>query len=73
MTRFPIRMIGFIVLVSGFGLFIDMAGWWITRDIASFAYAIVIGGALYAIGSGILGTLIMIDSVLPSRKPAEES
>ncbi len=67
MTRFSTRMIGTIVFVTGFGLLLDMAGWWITREIAGFAYAIVIGGGLYAAGTSLIGCLIMLDCVLPAK------
>ena len=68
MTRFSNRFIGLIVFAAGFGLLIDMAGWWIAREVASFAYAIVIGGGLYAAGTTVIGTLILLECVLPSTK-----
>ena len=68
MTRFSNRVVGFIIFAAGCGLLVDMAGWWITREVASFAYAIVIGGALYAIGTVLIGCMIMLDCVLPSGK-----
>jgi len=67
-TRFSLRFTGIILFLAGAGLLIDMAGWWIAREIASFAYAIVIGGGLYAIGTTIFGCLIMLDCVLPAPK-----
>lgn len=71
MTRYSNRFIGSIVFVAGCGLLIDMAGWWITREIAGFAYAIVIGGGLYAIGTLLVGTLIVFDCVLPYKKKCD--
>lgn len=70
MTRYSLRLIGLIVFITGFGLMIDMAGWWIARDVASFAYAIVIGGSLYAIGTTLTCCLILLDCVLPASKKA---
>jgi len=68
MTRFRPGFIGLVVCVSGLGLLVDMAGWWITRDVAGFAYAIVIGGGLYAIGTTVVGLIVVLDCVLPIRK-----
>lgn len=68
MTRFSIRMIGMIIFIAGFGLLIDMASWWIAREVSSFAYAIVIGGGLYAIGTTLIGCLILLECVLPASK-----
>jgi len=67
-TRFPLRLTGWLVLISGLGLLVDMASWWITREIASFAYAIVIGGGLYAVGTTLLGLMVILDCLLPSGK-----
>jgi len=71
MTRFSGRLIGFLVFISAIGLLVDMAGWWITRDYAWFAYGIVIGGAAYAIGTSLVGVLVMLDCVLPGEKSAQ--
>ncbi len=68
MTRFSNRMIGVVVFIAGCGLLVDMAGWWITREVAGFAYAIVIGGGLYAIGTVLIGCLIVLDCALPAGK-----
>jgi hypothetical protein len=69
-TRFSKRTTGWLVFISGLGLLVDMAGWWITREVAHFAYAIVIGGGLYAIGTMLIGCLIMLDCILPAGKQA---
>lgn len=68
LTRYSIRFIGTIVFVAGFGLLVDMAGWWVTRQLAPFAYAIVIGGGLYALGTTLLSCIIVLDCVLPKGK-----
>jgi len=67
-TRFSNRFIGFVVFVSGVGLLADMAGWWIAREAASFVYVIVIGGALYALGTTLIGCLILLECILPRSK-----
>lgn len=71
MTRFSKRFLGIVVFVAGLGLLTDMAGWWITREFAGFAYGIVIGGGLYAFGTVITGLAIIVDCILPSKnKPS---
>jgi hypothetical protein len=70
-TRFSHHIVGIAVFIAGAGLFIDMASWWITREIPAFAYAIVLGGGFYAFGTMISGCLILLDCVLP--KPKEQS
>ncbi len=70
-TRLPARLTGVVVLLSGMGLLVDMAGWWIARDYAEFAYAIVGGGIVYAIGTMLLGLMIIIDCLLPAVSPRE--
>lgn len=68
MTRFSKKLLGFVVCVAGLGLLVDMAGWWITREYAGFAYAIVVGGGLYAAGTVLVGLAVVIDCLLPRGK-----
>jgi hypothetical protein len=68
LTRFSDRVVGWLVCVAGIGLLADMAGWWITRDLATFAYAIVIGGGLYALATVLVGCLVIVDCLLPVGK-----
>lgn len=67
-TRFWMGLTGLITFVSGLGLLVDMAGWWITRDIAAFAYAVVIGGGIYSAGTSLLGLMVIVDCILPGGK-----
>ena len=68
MTRFNRKFLGLIVCLAGLGLLVDMVGWWITREIAGFAYAVVIGGGLYALGTSFIGVLVILDCLVPSFK-----
>lgn len=68
MTRFTARFVGFVLFVAALGLLVDMGGWWITREVAWFAHAVVIGGIAYAVGTSLLGALIVLDCVLPAGK-----
>ncbi|MCR9075358.1 MAG: hypothetical protein NXI07_04895 [bacterium] len=67
-TRFWMGLTGLITLAAGLGLLVDMAGWWITRDIASFAYAVVVGGGVYSAGTSLLGLMVIVDCLLPGGK-----
>lgn len=67
-TRFNKTLVGFFVFVGAVGLLVDMAGWWITREVAWFAYAIVVGGGLYAAATSVVGLLILVDCLLPAGK-----
>ena len=71
-TRFWMVLTGLITFVAGLGLLVDMAGWWITRDFAPFAYAVVIGGGIYSAGTSLLGLMIIVDCLLPSGKRSIE-
>lgn len=71
-TRFCKRLTGVILMVSGAGLLVDMGGWWITRQYADFAYALVVGGGVYAIGTTLLGLMVIFDCLLPAGKPAQK-
>ena len=72
-TRFWGRLTGLILMVGAAGLLVDMAGWWITRDIAEFAYAVVVGGGLYAGCTSLIGLMIIVDCLLPAGKSATQS
>lgn len=71
MTRFTNRVIGMVLFVAGVGLLLDMIGWWVAREISSFAYVIVVGGGLYAMGTMLIGCMILLDCILPA--PRHES
>jgi len=73
MTRFSKGFIGFVVSIAAAGLLVDMAGWWITREVAGFAYAIVVGGMLYAAGTMIVGFIVIADCLLPAGKDSSSS
>ena len=73
MTRFSKRFIGVVVSIAAAGLLVDMASWWITREIAAFAYAIVVGGMLYAAGTMLVGFLVILDCILPAASKADPS
>jgi len=71
LTRFSARLVGFLVFAAGLGLLVDMGGWWITREFAWFAIAVVVGGGVYAFGTTLLGLMIVLDCVLPAGRRAD--
>ncbi|MHA7812654.1 MAG: hypothetical protein ACX94C_04585 [Phycisphaerales bacterium] len=71
-TRFWMGLTGLITFLAGLGLLVDMAGWWITRDFAPFAYAVVAGGGIYTAGTSLLGLMIVVDCLLPGGKRASQ-
>jgi flagellar biosynthesis protein FliQ len=66
-TRWARLLVGFLAGLSGIGLAADIAGWWLTRHHADFAYMIMAGGAAFMAGSVLLTLLIMLDLWLPRR------
>ena len=70
MTRWPSVLVGSLVAAGGIGLFLDIAGQWLARGEAFWAYAIVGGGFAMSMSVGLLGFLVIVDLVLPgSKKP----
>jgi len=68
MSRWPGKLTGLIAAVGGVGLFLDIAGQWLARSDAIWAYAIVGGGFASSMGVGLLGVLVIGELVLPAKK-----
>ena len=68
MTRWPSVIVGALVAAGGIGIFFDIAGQWLARGEALWAYAIVGGGFTMSMSVGLLGLLVIVDLVLPSTK-----
>lgn len=66
-TRFPQALVGLLVAGCGLGLAADLAGWWLARDSGGLVALIVAGGALFALCSGLLLVLALLDLWLPQR------
>ncbi len=70
-TSFSPRVIGFLVLLAGLGLFVDLACWWLARDNPQLVPLIIGGGALFAASAVLLLLLVLLDMWLPrKRQPA---
>ncbi len=68
LTRFPGFITGTLLAVMGIGLAADIAGWWLARDNAQWAWAIAVGGAAFNGGVGVSGLLILLDLWLPGGR-----
>lgn len=69
-TRWPRVLTGFILALMGLGLAADIGAWWLARDNASWAWAIVIGGGAFNGAVGLSGLLVVLDLWLPCRRAA---
>jgi len=66
-SRWGAIAIGLTGGLIGVGLLLDVGGWWVAREYAAAVWAIVIGGGMFNIGSGLALLLILGELWLPSR------
>ncbi len=66
LTRWPVRITAFIVALMGLGLVGDIGGWWMARQSPSWVWCIVISGACYSLGQGLLLASVLLDLWLPA-------
>lgn len=69
MTRIPQHVSGVVLLIGGLGLGIDMASWWLARSSEDWIFGIVVGGMAYAIAVAVLGSVVVIDCLVPPINP----
>ncbi len=69
MTRAPRVLTGLFVFVGSAGLLADMAGWWLARGNDAWVYAIVAGGFCYAAATTLVGVFVVLDCLIPARRP----
>ncbi|MEW6746067.1 MAG: hypothetical protein AB1486_25280 [Planctomycetota bacterium] len=60
-TAWPRRLKSVIIFLTCFGLLADVGSWWLTRWEPSFAYVIVISGAVYGALLGLQWLLTFLD------------
>jgi len=68
MTRWPRGLVGFLSLVAGVGLFVDIGSWWVTRHFVEAAWGIVVGGAMFNMASGLLLVMIALGCLRPGPR-----
>jgi hypothetical protein len=68
LTRWPTGLKQGLALLACASLAVDLAGWWLARDLALFVVLIAVTGSLYALSItlALLGTLV--DLWLPARR-----
>ncbi len=67
-TRWARGLVGVAAAMTGVGLALDFASWPLAARAAGLVHTIVVGGAMYALGSGVLAALIVLDLWLPRRE-----
>ncbi len=67
LTSWPASFKSGLGLVAASGLFLDLAAWWLARDVEGLVYAIVLGGVLYA-GAMVLMMLGVLTDLWWPRK-----
>jgi hypothetical protein len=67
-TRWPRPLVSGLVLLSGCGLLLDIAGQWFTRDAEGLVWLIVVGGAAFALASGVALLVVVLDLWLPGPR-----
>lgn len=72
LTRWPRRWISILIAIMGIGLLGDVGGWWLARFSPSWALCIVVSGAAYSIGQGLLLTGVLADLWLPLAKEQKD-
>lgn len=70
-TRWPARAVGALFLLSGLGLFVDLAAWFLARSSAAVVPLLAAAGATWLGTSAILLLLVLADVWLPQRAREE--
>lgn len=68
MSRAPRSLVGVVALAGAAGLLADMAAWWLARANDIWVYAIVGGGFAYSASTGLIGLIVLLDCIIPSRR-----
>lgn len=67
-TAWNKKAVGGLVFLSGLGLLMDLACQWFAGGVKPLVYGIVAGGAIYAVSSGLLLVMILLDLWRPAKK-----
>ena len=70
LTRFPRKMISWVLCVAGVSLALDIAGWWLARGAAAWVPVLVAGGVFFSATNAFLAVLILLDLMLPDDAEA---
>lgn len=67
-TRWPRRGLGWLILAAGVGLVLDLATWLPAREAAWLVPVLAASGAAWAMCTGSLILLVLLDLLLPLRR-----
>jgi len=67
MTRWPRRVIGGLILLSGLGLCLDLGSWLLARSVAALVPVIAVSGAVWMATTALLIGLSLLELWLPAR------
>ena len=65
MTGWPRALVAALIGALGVGLLIDLACWFVAREVAWATYGIVVFGAVFNGGSALAGVLVLVDVCRP--------
>lgn len=69
-TRWPRPVLGWLTLIAGLGLALDLGSWFLVRDHAGLVWVIVLGGSAFSIVTALLLCAILLDLWLPRETTA---
>lgn len=67
-TRLPRRIVSIAAAGLGLSLAVDIASWWLTRDVPAFLWGVIVGGGLF---NGLMVVLLLavgIDLLVPRTR-----
>ncbi|MBX3366037.1 MAG: hypothetical protein KF912_01815 [Phycisphaeraceae bacterium] len=70
-SRFSKGLGSLLIGVSGLSLLVDLGAWWLARDNEIWVKAILVAGPAYAISTGLMCLLSILDLWLPAKKQSE--
>ncbi|MFO0831706.1 MAG: hypothetical protein U0637_07660 [Phycisphaerales bacterium] len=67
MTRLPRGLAGLLTACMGLGLLVDIACWFVARQVAGATYLVVLAGLVFNGGCGLSAGAVLIDAMAPRR------
>lgn len=69
-SRWPGGMVGVLSVLIGFGLLVDISGWWVSRYAVQGIWLVMIGGGMFVCGSLLGCAAVLGDLWWPMRREA---
>jgi hypothetical protein len=67
-TSWPRALVGGLALLTGLGLLLDLASWWLARGRVEFAYVVAGAGGVFNAGLVLMMLAVLADLWLPRRR-----